>query len=130
MHIEVDPNKCIYCKTCEMVCSYVKTKEFKPSSSLIRIFREDVSNIGSHICKQCKQAECVKACRYSALKQGTKIVILDRKKCVNCGRCYVACPYHAIWEVDGKAMKCDVCLACIKYCPRFAIKVDSNDPKS
>jgi len=130
MHIEVDRDKCIYCKTCEMVCSYVNMKEFKPSSSLIRIYRNSVSELGSYVCKQCKEAECVKACKYDALKQGKKIVVLDRKKCVNCGKCYSACPYNAIWEVNGKAHKCDVCLACIKYCPRFAIGVDFNDPKN
>jgi Fe-S-cluster-containing hydrogenase component 2 len=129
MHIAVDNDKCIYCKTCEMVCSFTKTGRFQPSNSLIREYRKDVSTLGTFVCKQCRDAECVKACKYGALKQGEKIVELDRDKCVNCGACYRACPYNAIWGVGGKAMKCDLCLACIRACPRFVIKVDFNDPK-
>jgi Fe-S-cluster-containing hydrogenase component 2 len=129
MHIKVDNKGCIYCKTCEMTCSYVKTGKFQPSNSYIREYRKDVSTLGTYVCKQCKEAACVKACKYGALTQGKKIVELDKSKCVNCGACYRACPYSAIWEVNGKAGKCDVCLACVKTCPRFVIKVDFNDPK-
>jgi carbon-monoxide dehydrogenase iron sulfur subunit len=130
MHIEVDLSKCIYCKTCELVCSFVKTGEFNPANSLIKVFRDGVSDIGYHVCKQCKDPKCAKACKYSALERKGKIVTLNRKRCIDCGKCYIACPYHAIWRVQDKAMKCDVCLACVRHCPRHAIKVVFDDPKS
>jgi len=38
---------------------------------------------------------CVEACSVGALKR-EKLVVLDSKKCIECGACVSACKHHAI----------------------------------
>lgn len=45
--------------------------------------------------------------------------------CISCGKCSKACPVHNIVMIDGKPVwqhKCEMCMACIQYCPKEAIE--------
>ena len=51
-------------------------------------------------------------------------LILDRNKCVGCGKCVKVCPYEAIDMEDKLAVindKCTICAICIDSCPFEAI---------
>ena len=60
------------------------------------------------------------------------LVVIDTKKCIGCGACAMACPYHApvLNPVTKKMSKCDGCLnrldaglqpICVEACPQRAI---------
>lgn len=56
---------------------------------------------------------------------------IERDACVKCGLCASICPAnnivldpHPTWQ-----HKCEMCLRCFHYCPRFAITYKSVDPK-
>ncbi len=89
---------------------------------------------------------CVKACAFDAIHVVDGVAVVDKEKCVSCGKCIAACPNNLITLVpysakhlvqcsshdkgkDVKA-KCDVgciaCTLCIKQCEFDAIHMDNN----
>lgn len=55
-----------------------------------------------------------------------RIFKVNKKKCVNCGKCVAACPRGNIKIVDGKYKfggNCVLCMACSFGCPKSAIKI-------
>lgn len=96
------------------------------------------------LCNQCETPACVQVCPVGATYQ-TKdgVVLIDRKWCVGCGYCVMACPYgvryfHPVHKVVDK---CNFCYhritkgmetACVQACPFGARKIgnlkDENDP--
>jgi Fe-S-cluster-containing hydrogenase component 2 len=66
---------------------------------------------------------CVKSCPVQALSvdANTKAVIVDRAKCISCGKCINACPGKMpyLHPGDNKANICDLCGGdpeCVKVC--------------
>jgi ferredoxin len=54
------------------------------------------------------------------------------EKCNSCGVCETVCPVNNIKIVDGKPQwqhKCQQCLACIHFCPTFAIQYGNKTMK-
>lgn len=96
------------------------------------------------LCNQCENPACVQVCPVGATYQ-TKdgVVLVDRKWCIGCGYCIMACPYgvrffHPILKV---AEKCTFCYhritkgmesACVQACPFGARQLgnlkDPDDP--
>jgi len=81
----------------------------------------------SNRCQHCENPPCVSICptQASYIKDG--IVLIDRKKCVECTHCIAACPYGARYWVPGQFVdKCTFCqhrigtgksTACVEVCP-------------
>ncbi|MEM1582715.1 MAG: 4Fe-4S dicluster domain-containing protein, partial [Candidatus Bathyarchaeia archaeon] len=76
-----------------------------------------------HLCAQCHDYPCVEACPTGALSTSkeTGAVIVDREKCIACGRCIDACPGKVpyIHPTDNYAVICDLCNGdpkCVKVC--------------
>ncbi|MDO4478599.1 MAG: 4Fe-4S dicluster domain-containing protein [Lachnospiraceae bacterium] len=93
-------------------------------------------------CQGCFEHPCVEVCPKGAIKLVNGRSVVDQEKCIKCGRCIGACPYHAIVkqerpcamacgmkaigsdqygraEIDHK--KCVSCGMCLVNCPFSAI---------
>jgi Fe-S-cluster-containing dehydrogenase component len=96
------------------------------------------------LCNQCESPPCVQVCPVGATYQVPDgVVLVDRKWCIGCGYCIMACPYgvrffHPVYHV---AEKCNYCYhritkgmttACVAACPFDARRIgnikDPNDP--
>ncbi|HWP21274.1 MAG TPA: monomeric [FeFe] hydrogenase [Candidatus Cryosericum sp.] len=100
------------------------------------------------VCRGCIAHRCKEACKSDAiyLDQGQKAHI-DQNKCIECGLCAKACPYHAIiqnkrpcesackvhaisMDEEKSALvdfeKCNACGACVTQCPFGAIMDKSS----
>lgn len=59
----------------------------------------------------------------SANEQGVKVI--DQEKCVGCGACTQACPWHmpTVNPETKKSSKCIQCGACAAGCPSGALSI-------
>jgi Fe-S-cluster-containing dehydrogenase component len=94
------------------------------------------------LCNQCDKPPCVQVCPVGATyRTADGVVLVDRKWCIGCGYCIMACPYgvrffHPVYRV---AEKCNFCYhrlhrgmktACVDACPFGARKVGNlRDPR-
>lgn len=126
----ISTKECIGCKSCELACSFVHTKNpEKPAVSRIKAYSytDEVSVVVT--CQQCDDAGCVRVCPVKALSMNemTGVVEFDKKKCIECGMCAIACPFGNI-NIDAETKdieKCDLCQgdpACAKFCPTDALE--------
>ncbi len=93
-------------------------------------------------CQNCLAASCQKVCPKDAVSFVNGKSYIDPEKCIKCGKCASACPYHAIIHLErpcqaacgmdaivsddhGKAVinqeKCVACGQCLVSCPFGAI---------
>jgi len=87
------------------------------------------------ICNQCDKPPCVQVCPVGATYQTADgVSLVDRKWCIGCGYCIMACPYgmrffHPVYQV---AEKCNFCYhritkginpACVLACPMSARRI-------
>ena len=94
------------------------------------------------LCNQCENPPCVQVCPVGATYQTAEgIVLVDRKWCIGCGYCIMACPYGARFfhPKYNVADKCTFCYhritrglqpACVVACPFGARKIGNlKDPE-
>lgn len=92
-------------------------------------------------CNHCENPPCVQVCPVGATYQTEDgVVLIDRKTCIGCGYCVMACPYGARFfhPVYKTAEKCTLCYhrlskgmkpACVEACPMGVRSVgDLKDP--
>ncbi len=93
-------------------------------------------------CQGCLSHQCTEVCPRDAIHIVNGRSLIDQDKCIKCGRCMDACPYHAIIKMErpcaascgmnaissneeGKAQinydKCVSCGQCLVNCPFGAI---------
>lgn len=123
-----DPEKCIGCRICDLICSFVKEKGFNPLLSRIRTIRIEPSFNMSIACCLCEDPICVTSCPTKALskEEKTGIILIDEAKCSGCAWCIEACEFGAIALHPTKktVFVCDLCGGapkCIQYCPTSAL---------
>lgn len=73
--------------------------------------------IVTNLCRACVARPCTYACKKGAIQVGEKQAHIDPSKCVNCGMCMEACPFHAIIYQP---------VPCEESCPVGAISKDEN----
>lgn len=71
----------------------------------------------TNACQNCVAHPCVYSCPKKAISIQNNQAFIDREKCVNCGLCQKACPYHAITYIP---------VPCEEVCPVDAISKDEN----
>jgi tetrathionate reductase subunit B len=94
------------------------------------------------LCNQCAKPSCVQVCPVGATYQTADgVVLVDRKWCIGCGYCIMACPYgmRFFHPVHHVAEKCNFCYhrihrqilpACVQACPTGARRIGNiKDPK-
>jgi len=139
--LKISSEKCIGCKSCELACSLKNEGEFNPSKSRIAAiaFLEGKYPLPYNFvstCRQCADAPCLASCPVSAIsrsKDETKKVVVDRDRCIGCGKCVDACPFGAMLfqREKKKAFKCELCggnPACALICPSGAIEYRNIRP--
>lgn len=143
-----DPVRCTGCRRCETNCTAFNDGKAHPYISRVQVgqnynFGKKGPGIAywrgngqfgdftiiAETCRQCESPRCINACPMEAIgvdeKTGARVV--DKNKCVGCGRCVTACPYD-IPTVDPeteKSTKCTLCEgepSCAQGCPTGAIR--------
>ena len=142
--LKIYPEKCIGCKSCELVCSLVNDGEFNLNKSRISVifFLEGKYPLPYNFvstCKQCNDAPCIHSCPVEAISRmddEKKAIVIDFDKCVGCGLCVEVCPFGAMLfdKEKKKPFKCELCgerePACASICPTGAITFIEQDPFS
>lgn len=133
-----DVNKCLGCKSCEIVCAVAHSI----TKDLIQALKEEILSLPRKkviyakaknypvSCRHCKEPKCVDACMATALTYDKEkgMVLHDETRCVGCWMCVMVCPYSAIRpNIKTKIpIRCDKCKdedepRCVKACPTRAI---------
>jgi Fe-S-cluster-containing dehydrogenase component len=144
-----DPNRCVGCKRCEAACTVLNDGKISAYISRIKVSRnlnfgvKGVSSafakadgqlgnfrIVAETCRQCADPACGKACPLGAIytQATTAARIVDANKCVGCGACQDACPWHIATidpekKVSTKCTTCDGDPNCAKNCPTGALRL-------
>lgn len=124
-----------------------------PGRKILSVVEEACSSCDSgnyvvtNMCRGCVGRSCMLNCRKNAIEIVKGQAVIDKSKCVSCGLCLKACPYHAIIytpvpceeacpvkainknnqgkeHIDSK--NCIYCGKCIESCPFGAI-VERSD---
>ena len=124
----VNPEKCVSCRTCELMCSFGHVNTFNPRLSAVTVMDYEAALTSVPVmCMQCDEACCLKVCPVGAISRDeTGIVSTNPDKCIVCKMCVSACPLGNISYSPSakKVYKCDLCEGdpkCAKYCPSGAI---------
>jgi Fe-S-cluster-containing dehydrogenase component len=132
----IDQQKCTGCRLCEMVCSVFHTGASNPSRARIKVVKwEDVGFYLPMICNHCEKAYCVEVCPTKACHREPdqhQRVIIDKKLCIGCRTCIVACPFgHPFFDIHERVtVKCDYCDGdplCVSFCEVKAISFTDAD---
>ncbi|WP_139651916.1 DMSO/selenate family reductase complex B subunit [Raoultibacter phocaeensis] len=142
-----DNTRCTGCKTCELACKDYKGLDASRTYRRVIDYEGgtwETASDGSvtqncfayHIslaCNHCSDPACTHVCPTGAMhKDELGLVWPDETKCIGCGYCTMACPYHApvIDQVSKKSSKCDGCRdrltegkkpICVEACPLRAL---------
>jgi len=130
--IQIHPNKCMGCHSCELACSFKNEGVFNPIFS--RIFVKVDKEFHSPLtCFQCEDAWCDKACTKHAIHRNpySGALEVDKELCVGCKICTIKCPFGLIVMNQHKqAIKCDLCGGnpeCVNACTYGALSYSAYD---
>jgi len=127
LHIEVDPQRCTGCRTCEQVCAFAHEGVFGPVKARIHVLRRDILTFEARVCTHCAEAPCVAACPTGALTRRKEKIVFDPSLCTGCGACVQACTL-LFWDEERlQPLICDLCGECVRQCPEKAIRFQKGE---
>lgn len=147
-----DNARCTGCRTCEMACidykdltvgrRYRRVIDVEGGSTVAVGDVVTTSCFAYHIsvaCNHCANPACMAVCPTEAMHRGEAgLVAVDVRRCIGCGYCTIACPYHAP-SIDPqlkRSSKCDGCVervvagrlpVCVEACPLRALDFGEMD---
>lgn len=137
MVFDLDMDKCVACGACAVACmdqnDIRPDKGDEPFRVIGSLEEKGVFEYLSLSCMHCTDAPCIPACPVCCLRKDERgITVYDRKLCIGCHSCAMACPYGAprYDPADGHIRKCDGCTerlkygyepACVRVCPTKAL---------
>lgn len=121
----VNPVNCTDCNDCLIACrrEHGEARMLK-SAKGYPIF-----------CLHCDPSEamCVAACPMTAIQEESGVLMINKKLCIQCGMCNIACPVGHIGYKDNRVAKCTLCMdsslilpACMSACRDNAITIEVN----
>ncbi|KPU46168.1 putative ferredoxin-like protein YdhY [Oxobacter pfennigii] len=138
-------NRCVGCLKCETICSIKNNGKSSPYISRVKVARNyhygltmaadynkgegDYGNflMTQETCRQCKDPQCMAQCPVKAIaySETTGTWTVDEEKCIGCGTCTKACPWHmpTVDPETEKSSKCILCGACAEHCPAGALQI-------
>jgi Fe-S-cluster-containing hydrogenase component 2 len=124
----IKPEKCLGCRSCELICSFNRDKQFNPRNAAVSVLMYEKAMVSVPVmCLQCEEACCVEVCPVGAMhREEDGAVRVDSAKCIVCKMCVNACPLGNVSfsQAARKIVKCDLCGGdpnCAKYCPTGAL---------
>jgi len=136
----VNASRCVGCQRCELNCSLSNDGAASTFISRVKIQRKlNLDGAGNGLlsenpwlyfpdtCRQCEDPACGKVCPQQAIyaDETTGIRKVDQEKCIGCGACVQACPWHmpTVNPETKKSSKCIACGACVAGCPSGALSI-------
>lgn len=142
-----DGTRCTGCKTCALACkdahnldetvSYRQVYEYEgggwAQDETGAWTTDGFTYYVSLACNHCAEPACTQVCPTGAMyRNELGFVTVDDRRCVGCGYCALACPYHApkVDRAAGHSVKCDGCTervaaglepVCVEACPQRAL---------
>lgn len=146
-----DNSRCTGCRTCVAACNDYKQLSLGEGYRRVidyeggnwEVAENGVATQDCYVyhvsvsCNHCDNPACAAVCPTGAMhKDENGLVLVDHSKCVGCGYCTMACPYHApfIKKDERKSCKCDGCKSrvlqglapiCVGSCPLRALQFDT-----
>jgi len=126
----IDYEKCVGCRTCEMVCSLKHEGEINPFQSRTQIVKWEAEGRAIPMnCRQCEEAPCEAICPVKAISRDELLgrEVVDYDTCIGCRMCVAVCPFGAMsFNTESKrVIKCDLCDGdpwCVKFCTYEALQ--------
>ena len=123
----IKPEKCIGCRTCELVCSFGHDQAFNPRNANVTVMAYEEAAINIPVmCLQCEEPCCLEICPVGAISRDEiGAVVMDHTKCIGCKMCERVCEFDAVKVTDNIAhidpSKCTNCGKCAEKCPKKVI---------
>ena len=103
---EVNDDKCVACGACVKACPKniieLRNKGVKNRRIFVSCVNKDKGGVAMKACKNAciGCGKCMKECQFGAITVENNVAYIDFMKCKMCRKCVVACPTHAIHELN------------------------------